>query len=113
MVGREALAELELRKRTLLLESHLNRLTLQAEWQDIQNATAWARSAGQIFRRVRPWLLLLAPLAGMLAARRHGRSLGLLSRLLSILRLIRPLVWVWGRWRSAPAQDRPQPPDES
>ncbi len=110
MVGRDALDELQVRKRALVLESNLNRLTLQAEWQNVRAAAGWMGSAGRTFRQARPWLLLLAPLAGFLVARGSGQSRGLFSRLLSVLRWVRPVLGAWEIWRGARAKIQSRPP---
>lgn len=104
MVGKEAVEELQFRKRTLLLESGLNRMALEADWEDFRAATARVRSAGQAFRLARPWLVVLASLAGFLVARRPARRPGLLSRLGCALRWLRPLLGLWGVWRLAPGR---------
>ncbi len=110
MVGGDEIATLQARKRALVLESTLNRVVWEAEWQNLRAATAWTRSAGQACRRVVPWLLLLAPLAGLVVARGSGQSRGLFSRLLSVLRWVRPLLGAWELWRGARAQDRSPTP---
>jgi hypothetical protein len=96
---------LRLRKQLLVLESNLNRAALQAEWGNVRAATAWVRSARQTFHQVRPWLVLLAPLAGYLTARRPNRPPGVLRRLVSAWRWIRALLGVWEAVRGAPAKD--------
>jgi hypothetical protein len=110
MVGREALDELQARKRALVLESSLNRLALQADWEDVRAAAGWMGSASRAFRQVRPWLLLLAPLAGLLVARASGQPRGLFRRLLSVLRWVRPLLGAWGGLKGVLAEVRSQPP---
>jgi hypothetical protein len=97
MVGAKQVKRLQLRKQALVLESALNRVALDAEWQKLQTATAWARSAGQRVQQFRPWLIWLAPVIGFLAARRSSRrpGPGLLSRLLGLVGLIRPLMEAW------------------
>ncbi len=91
----QTVVSLQARKQALLLESRLNRLALQAEWQDLRAATGWVADAAQACRTVKPWLLLLAPVAGVLLGRGFLRSNGLLSRLVGLFKLIRPLLAVW------------------
>ncbi len=113
MVGGNEIDKLQLRKRALVLESSLNRLTLAAQWQNLHTATAWVEPAAQTFRQVRPWLLLLAPLAGLLVARNSPRPAGLLRRLLSVVKWARAL---WGAWESLSgtlAERRSQAPAQS
>lgn len=95
MFGRKGIDELELRKRVLVLESGLNRLALQAQWREVRAATAWIGQAGHTWYQVKPWLVVLAPLAGVLAGRGSGRSSGIVSRLLTMLKWARILRGVW------------------
>jgi hypothetical protein len=112
MVGGKELESLRLRKRVLILESSLNRAALEASWQDLHTATAWLRRAEHTFRQARPWLLLLAPLAGLAVARDPSRPVRLLSRLLGALKWIRPLLGVWQSFAGARAKSHaPQPPE--
>jgi len=57
---------LQLRKKTLLLESDLNRLTLHAEWQRLHEATRWTGYLKETRLGIGAWALALAmaPLAG-------------------------------------------------
>jgi hypothetical protein len=87
---------LELRKRALIVESTLNRVAFQADWQNLRAATAWVGSTARTAQQYKPWLLLVAPLAGLLVARSARRPEGMLRRLLSVLKWIRPLVSLWG-----------------
>jgi hypothetical protein len=113
MLGGDEIENLQWRKRALVLESSLHRVALKANWEEVRAATAWARSAGQTFRQVRPWLLLLAPLAGLLAVRNPDHSRGLLTRALSALKWIRPLLGAWERLQSALAEGQTRPPADS
>lgn len=95
MFGREPLDDLQARKQALLLESELNRLRFRAEWQRVRAATAWFSGAAQTYRDVRPWLVFLAPLAGLLAARRLRRPESPLGSLLRLMRWMTPLYSLW------------------
>jgi len=113
MVGRKELANLQLRKRTLVLESTLHRAVLETEWQNLQGATAWARSARQTFRQARPWLLLLAPLAGLLVARGSAPPLRPQRRFLSVLKWLRTLLSIGETFRNVLAENPPKPSAKS
>ena len=69
MLGRKELASLETQKQVLLLESGLNRLTLQAEFRSLRSATAWVSDVASASRELAPFLMVLAPIAGFLFAR--------------------------------------------
>jgi hypothetical protein len=92
----QAIETVRLRKQALLVESHLNRLAFDAEWQNVRAAASWAREIAQTGRTLRPWLLLAAPLVGLLPGRGGLGSTGRLGRLLGLLRWVRPLLTVWG-----------------
>jgi hypothetical protein len=95
MFGGERIATLHARKQALILESALNRLTLRNDWQNVRSAAAWAGQAVETGRKLRPWLLLLAPLAGFLAVRSLRRPSPAPSRLMTLLKLIQPLSLLW------------------
>ena len=69
MLGRKELTELDLQKQALVLESGLNRLTLQAEVQSLRSATSWVNDVTGASRELAPLLVVLAPIAGFLMAR--------------------------------------------
>jgi len=69
MFGGKELKSLELRRRELVLQSTINRLTMKVELQNLQSALGPAERIVGLVRAVRPWLLVLAPLAGIFAAR--------------------------------------------
>jgi hypothetical protein len=102
MFGREAIVELQLRKRTLVIESELNRLALQTEWQHVRAATDWVSQAGQWVRRANPWLAVLAPLLGVLTARTLPREGGIVGRALGLLKWVRPLLALWQSFVGTP-----------
>ena len=95
MLGRKDIDALQLRKRALLLESELNRLACVAEWSNVRAATAWVGEAAQTWHQFKPWLMLLAPLAGVLAGRGARRPAGAVSRVFTILKWARTLQSIW------------------
>jgi hypothetical protein len=98
--GRE-LKSLELRRRELVLQSTINRLTMKEELQHLQTAFHPAERIVGSLRAVRPWLLLLAPLAGIFAARSvRGNGSGF-SKLMSLLKLLRTLLALWKEFGAA------------
>ena len=92
MLGHKELANLDLQKQALLLESGLNRVTLQAEFQSLRSAGAWVTGAS---RELAPLLAILATLAGFLLARKSRRSESWLSRLLALAKWVPPLYRLW------------------
>jgi hypothetical protein len=109
MFVRKELEPLRLQKQALLLESSLNRLTLQAEWQNLRQAGRRLTKPAQAFGNVNPWLLFLAPVAGFLAVRSLRRQDSLLSRATSLLKWAAPLYRVWTRFRAkSPDQAAPE-----
>jgi hypothetical protein len=107
MLGGKELANLDLQKQALLLESGLNRVTLQAEFQDLRSASVWVTSAS---RELAPLLAVLAALAGFRLARKSRRSESWLSRLLALAKWVPPLYRLWKsispRW-SEPQAGKP------
>ncbi|HOX55838.1 MAG TPA: hypothetical protein P5205_03840 [Candidatus Paceibacterota bacterium] len=101
MLGREELDKLAAQKQALLVESSLNRLAWQADFQHLRSATVWMKAASGGVGKASPLLLLLAPLAGFLLARRSRPSGSWLSRALATLRWIAPLYGVWKRYSAA------------
>jgi hypothetical protein len=95
MLGREELARLDQQKQVLLLESGLNRLTLQAEFQSLHSATAWVRDVKGASRELAPLLIVMAPLAGFMMARRSRRPDSWLSRLMTMAKWVAPLYRLW------------------
>ena len=86
---------LQLRKRTLLLESDLNRLTLHAELEHLQEAANLTERLKDARRQIAPWALVLAPLAGValaLGLRRSSTGTGFLTRALQVAPL---LIQIW------------------
>ena len=88
----QRMTALELRKQALLLESDLNRLTLRAECERLLEAAGHVQ---ELRRQIKPWTMVLAPLAGValaLGLRRARSGVGLLAKAL----VIAPsLIGIW------------------
>jgi hypothetical protein len=95
MLGQKELVSLELQKQALLLESGLNRVALQAEIQRLHSATAWVSDVAGASRELTPLLVVLAPLAGFLFARRSRRPDSWLSRVAALAKWVGPLYRLW------------------
>ncbi len=95
MLGRKELASLETQKQVLLLESGLNRLTLQAEFRSLRSATAWVSDVASASRELAPFLMVLAPIAGFLFARGTRRRGSWLSRLMEYAKWAAPAYRLW------------------
>ena len=101
MFGGRRLNALELRRRELVLRSTLNRLAIQMELQNVENALRPAERIVSSVRAVRPWLMILAPLAGILAARGlRGNGSGF-AKVMDVLKWIQPLLGLWKQFRAA------------
>jgi hypothetical protein len=87
-----------------LLESDLNRLTLYAECEHLREAASWVGRIKDAQRKLSPWALVLAPLAGValaLGLRRSSSGAGFLARALA---LAPSLIEVW-RTFSSPSNE--------
>ena len=110
MFGGRELRALELRRRELVLQSTLNRLTMQTELQQVRTALQPAERIVGSIRAVRPWLLLLAPLAGIFTVRGvRGNGSGF-SRLLALARCLQQLLALWKQFRPASTETEPETP---
>jgi hypothetical protein len=86
---------LQLRKKTLLLESDLNRFTLHAELERLREVAGWVNRIQDARQQIAPWALVLTPLAGVALAsglRRSRSGTGFLARALEIAPL---LIQIW------------------
>ena len=110
MLGGEELKGLELRRRELVLRSTLNRLAISVELQNVQTALRPAERIVSLVRAARPWLLVLAPLAGIFAARGLRNNGSGFSKALGVLRWIQPLLVLWKQFRSPSAEAAPEKP---
>ena len=95
MLGREELEKLAAEKQALLVESSLNRLALQAEFQNLRSTSGWMKTAAGGAGKFSPLLLLLAPVAGFLLARSVRGSRSWLGRSAAALKWIAPLYGLW------------------
>jgi len=96
------LNRLELRRRELVLQSTLNRLTIMEELRNVQTALRPAERIVTSVRAARPWLMLLAPLAGIFAARSLRSNGSGFAKLFGALKYVQPLLALW-RQLSSPA----------
>jgi hypothetical protein len=95
MLGQKELASLDEQKQVLLLESGLNRVTLQAQVRSLRSATAWMNGVTSASRELAPLLVVLAPLAGFPLARGSRRPDSWLSRLMTLAKWVPPLYRLW------------------
>jgi hypothetical protein len=95
VLGRKELDKLCLQREALLLESSLNRAALQAEIGRLRSATTWVRDARSVSRELSPLLVLLAPVAGFLVARRIRRAASWFGRVMTAAKWAGPLYGLW------------------
>src|SRR6266496_738481 len=106
MFGGKALRGVELPGRDLALQSTINGWAMRVELQNLHTALHPAERIVGSLRAVRPWLLLLAPLAGIFAARSlRGNGSGF-SKLMAVLKCLQPLLALWKHFRSPQCQER-------
>src|SRR6266536_3097556 len=110
MLGGEELKGLELRRRELVLRSTINRLTIRVELQHVQIALRPAERIVSLVRAARPWLLVLAPLAGIFAARGLRNNGSGFSKAMGVLKWIQPLLALWKQFRSSSTEAAPDTP---
>ena len=87
-----------------MAESGLNRLVLQAEIQNLRDATAWVSEAVRWPRKAGPLLLLVAPLAGFLIAKGSRRPDSWLNKLALAAKWIGPLYTLWKSFSASRTQ---------
>lgn len=100
MFGRQELERLRLLKQALIMESQLNRLSLQADWQDLRHAGARLTSPASVWQKATPWLPVLASVAGFFAIRRLRGPGSLLGRIISFLKWVQPAYALWTGFRT-------------
>jgi hypothetical protein len=100
------MTELQLRKKTLLLESELNRFTLLAEWEHLREAANWTDRLKDARQRFGLWALVLAPLAGMMLARGLRRSPSKPGLWIGALRAAPLLIELWRRFGKRPDKSK-------
>jgi hypothetical protein len=94
VLGGKELERLAMQKQVLMAESELNRLVLQADFQNL--ASAAGRLKDFTGGKVRPLMMVLGPLASLLLRRtlqRHTPSW--LSRAISAAKWVGPLYGLW------------------
>jgi hypothetical protein len=82
----------KLQKRTLLLESDLNRLAVRADLQHLRAAGTWVGFLRRAGREIAPWGLVLAPLAGVVAALGLRRTVRICSSVGRVLRKAHDMI---------------------
>ena len=100
MSGGKELKRLQLRRQELVLESAINRLAIGLELQNVRTALGPAERIAGSIRAARPWLLLLAPLAGIMVARTLRNSGSGFSKVMGLLKWIQPLLILWKQFGS-------------
>src|SRR6266536_587313 len=110
MFGGKELKHLELRRRELVLQSTINRLTMKVELQNLQTTLGPADRIVSSIRALRPWLLVLAPLAGIFAARSLRDNGSGFSKAMGVLKWIQPLLALWKQFRSSSTEAAPDTP---
>src|SRR5437667_3907489 len=113
MLGGKELKGLELRRQELVLRSTINRLAISVELQNVQTALRPAERIFGLVRAARPWLLVLAPLAGIFAARSLRNNGSVFSKMLGVLKLLQPLLALWQQFKSAATKPEPETPPVS
>jgi len=108
MFESNSLSALELRRRLLLAESELNRLTLRQGLTDLREHTRWINELRTGTPRTgapstaTSWLTMAAPAAGLLAARallKRGTVFGRISGLIKMAAVAYPVIRAWQRHR--------------
>ena len=95
MLGGEELTRIEARKRVLLLESEVNRITLRLAGRDLETALRRPLSVASTLKHGGTMLLGVAPVAGALIGMLARRKKGLLGLLGGAAGLAIPLVEAW------------------
>ncbi len=87
--------ELQLRRQELLAESQINRHTLILEWQHLKTSLAWARTSFEVVKSLQPLWVLLAPVAGLVAARKWRSVQGWWHRGTLVWRIASRFLAAW------------------
>lgn len=105
MFGQQ-IAELELRKKALLLESGQNRLQLRTDFQNLRSRTTLLGSLTNVGSKLGPWAMTIGTVAGLLGAaglRRAAGSTGIVGKALAVLPVA---VRLWRAFRTR--SERPE-----
>ena len=95
MLGGEELTRIEARKRVLLLESEVNRITLRLAGRDLMDSMRRPLSVAGALKHGGLWLIGAAPVAGAMVGMLARRKKGLLGMLGGAVGLAVPLVEAW------------------
>ena len=113
MPGGRELKQLELRRRELVLQSSLNRLAVRTELRNLRASIEPVQRVAASVRSVRPWLTLLAPLAGMLISRRAKSNGSIVSKAFGILKWTQALIGIVRQFKAhsngAASEPKPEP----
>ena len=101
MLGGKELERLEQLKQALIAESELNRLTLQADIQNLCFAAAELKEMVPRPGKVAPLLLALAPLARLFFRKKANHSTSWLSRIMAMAKWIGPAYSLWRGFAAA------------
>lgn len=104
MFGGRELKRLELRRRELVLQSTINRLAIGVELQNVRAALLPAERIIGSVRKARSWLLLLAPVAGIFAARSLRHNGSGFAKVMGLLKWVQPLLALWKQFSSPPTE---------
>jgi hypothetical protein len=113
MFDRKQIQPLSDYKRSLLLESELNRLSFRAELAQLRTAAALLDEVPIRIRRMGPWLYMLAPVAGLVSTLLRSRRSTPRRGDHSVLEWIPLALAVWRRLRQGrktASQGRSDPP---
>jgi hypothetical protein len=80
MVSAKELARLQAHKELLVVQCDLHRGILRVECARLRSKFDWVDRSSEWIQKARPWLPLLAPVAGFLVARRWKKVLGFAGR---------------------------------
>lgn len=103
MFGKQELRSLQLRKQALLLQSGLNRLTIQFELERLREVGTLLGMVKGGPGRFKRWALVCAPIAGLATALGFRRSRKLVGSIAMLLPVIKPLIRFW-RASAAPSK---------
>ena len=109
MLGGKELERLAIQRQVLVAESELNRLALQADFQNLAAAAGRLKDVGA--GRVGPLLLILGPLAGSLLRKTsQRRTTSWLGRAITAAKWVGPLFSLWKAYQAGRRRVEPQTP---
>src|SRR2546425_735718 len=92
MLGNPELVRLNSRKAALLAQSDALRRALLADCVQLRPVVSWVETGTAFIRRIKPLLVVIAPLLGFWVARKRGLSSGLTKKLSAGWRLWRVIA---------------------